>query len=60
MTNPPVVYTLLLQEEKIAKLTKLNKALESAHRDLWDVNRRLREQIKKLEQQENELNKVNI
>lgn len=60
MTNKPEMYTILLQEEKIKKLTAQNKVLESANADLFRINAKLRVQIRKLQRNENQLNEVNI
>ena len=60
MTNKPEMYTILLQEEKIKKLTAQNKVLESANADLFRINAKLRAQIRKLQRNENQLNEVNI
>ena len=60
MTNKPEMYTILLQEEKIKKLTAQNKVLESANADLFSINAKLRVQIRKLQRNENQLNEVNI
>lgn len=60
MTNKPEMYTILLQEEKIKKLTAQNKVLESANGDLFRINAKLRAQIRKLQRNENQLNEVNI
>ena len=60
MTNKPEMYTILLQEEKIKKLSAQNKVLESANGDLFRINAKLRAQIRKLQRNENQLNEVNI
>ena len=60
MTNKTAMYTILLQEEKIKKLTAQNKVLESANADLFRINAKLRAQIRKLQRNENQLNEVNI
>jgi hypothetical protein len=54
------VHTIILQEAEIARLIKRNQELESAHRVLYVINRRLRLQIKTLERRENELSNINI
>jgi hypothetical protein len=49
-----------MQEEEIAKLTRLNRALESGYRSIMQENKKLRAQLVKLTRRENELNGVNI
>ena len=60
MTNKPHVYTILLQEEKIAELAKRNRELESGYLEICKINEGLRNRIRRLERSENELNGVNI
>lgn len=54
------LYTIILQEEKIDKLTKRNRELESGYRSIMHENKKLRAQIAKLTRRENELSGVNI
>ena len=54
------IYTIKLQEEKIAEITERNRQLESGYRDLWRQNQKLRARIRKLEKDENQLSKVNV
>ena len=54
------IHTIILQERKIADLTKRNAALESGYRSIARINKNLRAEIKKLRRQENVLNEVNI